>query len=214
MQGTIRCVVVAGMLVGCHADDTTGADAAVGPSGMIVQWSTAPGLPSSIDNGISIERARFALGSLRVVGDAGPGDPRTTASAVEMCFAWSALCANPEDIAFDDAPTGLYSQVALEFDGDSNDAYEIRGHVVVGSDELEYRIEDSSPLAFNVDIDEMVSPGETATVKLRINFAHALEAVAWDTIDVNDGRLELASGDAQMSSFRAKLAESFEIEAN
>lgn len=216
MQGTIRCVVVAGMLVGCHSDDTSTPDAmTAGPTGLVVHWSTSPELPSTIVDGVSIERARFALGSLRVVGDAGPGDPRTTASAVEMCFAWSDVCASSEDITFEDAPPGLYSQVAINLDGifTLTKAYEIRGHVVVNSQEWEYRIEDAVPLPFNVGIDEMVSPGETATIDLRINFMHALDGIDWENLEIDGDRLELETGDSQMTSFRSKLVESFEIAA-
>ncbi len=151
------------------------------------------------------------MSSLRVVGDAGPGDPRTTQSAMELGFAWTSSDQRPTTITFDDAPTGLYSQVAIAFDGGSNDAYEIRGTVEVGSNTFDFRIEDSIPLTFNVSIDEMVSPGETAVIPLRINFSHALDSVDWATLDINDGRLELESGDPQMSMFRVTLIESFEI---
>ncbi len=182
-----------------------------GLSGIELQWSSAPsGWPSTVD-GVTLERARFLMSSLRVVGDAGPGDPRTTQSAMELGFAWTSSDQRPTTITFDDAPTGLYSQVAIAFDGGSNDAYEIRGTVEVGSNTFDFRIEDSIPLTFNVSIDEMVSPGETAVIPLRINFSHALDSVDWATLDINDGRLELESGDPQMSMFRVTLIESFEI---
>lgn len=167
--------------------------------------------PSTTD-GVTIERARFALDNLRVVGDAGPGDPRTTASTLELGFAWSASEQRPGAITFDDAPPGLYSQVALVIDGNtSSDSYEIRGRVIVDSDEKEFRIEDNNPLAFNVGVDEMLNAGESATIQLRINFKHALDAVDWDTVESDDGRLQLEDGDAQMGTFRTKLIESFEI---
>ena len=116
----------------------------------------------------------------------------------------------------DDAPTGLYSQVAIVLDRDtsgsgSEDSYEIEGTVVVNSQLWDWKIEDTGALNFNVGIDEMVSPGETATIPLRINFAHALDSVDWATLDVSDGRLELDQDDTQMPTFRSKLIESFEI---
>lgn len=130
---------------------------------------------------------------------------------MELGFAWSDAEQRPTAIEFDDAPTGLYSQVAIVFDGGSNDAYEIRGQVVVDSQTWEFRIEDADALTFNVAIDEMVSPGETAEIPLRINFMHALDAVNWSDVDVSDGRLELDQAGSQMPAFRAKLIESFEI---
>jgi hypothetical protein len=182
-----------------------------GPSGIELQWSSAPsGWPSTVD-GVTLERARFLMSSLRVVGDAGPGDPRTTQSAMELGFAWTSTDQRPTTITFDDAPTGLYSQVAIVFDGGSNDAYEIRGTVDVGSDTYEFRIEDGTPLTFNVAIDEMVSPGDTAIIPLRINFSHALDSLDWASLDISDNRIELDDGDPEMSLFRTKLVESFEI---
>jgi hypothetical protein len=200
--------------MGCDPGDTSAPDATVGASGLSVEWSSSPSTwPSSPEDGLTIEKARFALDSLRVVGDAGPGDPRTSIANMELGFDWDSVGQRPSTIAFDDAPTGLYSQVALAFDGGTEDAFEIRGHVRVNSVDWEYRIQDSQPLTFNVGISEMVSPGETAVVRLRINFAHALDIVDFATLDTSDGRLELDNGDSQMSQFRATLIESFEVAA-
>jgi hypothetical protein len=222
MQGSIRCVFVAGLLLGCDPGDTsTPDDGNAGASGLVVEWSSAPSdWPSSVDASVTIKCARFALKSLRVIGDAGPGDPRTTASAMEMRFAWDNNCAKleqrPTNIVFEDAPTGLYSQVAILFDRDSSSTdnegtYEIEGTVKLDGTVWDWKIEDTNALAFNIAIDEMVSPGETATVPLRINFTVALAGLNWSTIDRSDGRIELDEGGAQMPAFRAKLIESFEV---
>ena len=205
------------MLLACDTGDTTTpmADApdVPGDSGLVVEWSSSPAAWPSTTNNVTLTRARFGLKSLRVVGDAGPGDPRTTASALEMGFAWSGAEERPSSIPFDEAPPGLYSQVALVFDSltSDSDAYELRGEIELGGDDYEFRIEDSRPLTFNVAIDEMLSPGEQATIMLRINFTHALDSIDWSNVDTNDGRKELDDGDSQMSTFRAKLIESFEI---
>jgi hypothetical protein len=217
MQAPIRCALIAGMLLACDTGDTTTptADApdVPGDSGLVVEWSSAPSAWPSTTNNVTLTRARFGLKSLRVVGDAGPGDPRTTASALEMGFAWSGAEERPSSIPFDDAPPGLYSQVALVFDAltSDGDAYELRGMVEVSGEDYEFRIEDNNPLTFNVAIDEMLSPGEQAAIRLRINFTHALDSIDWQNVDTSDGRKELDNGDSQMSTFRAKLIESFEI---
>jgi hypothetical protein len=221
MQGLIRCGVIAGLLVGCGAggigpqDDTQHDDADVGPSGLIIHWSSAPSDWPSTVNGVTLERARFAVESLRVVGDAGPGDMRTTATTLEMGFDWTSDGQRPEDITFDDAPTGRYSQVAIVFDHTSgsgpDDSYEIRGTVDVNSQNWDFRIQDANPLPFNVAIDEMVTPGEVATINLRINFTHALDSVNWSSISPSDGRLEIDESDSMITVFRQKLIESFEV---
>ena len=176
----------------------------------MIEWSSSPAdWPSASVDGISLERARFALESLRVVGDAGPGDPRTTASAVAVD--WDAQ-QQPASIAFDSAPPGLYSQVALAFEGQGDgDSYQIDGTIEVGGEEYDFRIEDTEPLTFNVAIDEMLAPGEQAVIGLRINFIHAIESVDWQNVNISDGRKELEDGDPEMALFRTKLVESFEI---
>jgi hypothetical protein len=209
MQGPIRCVVLAGLLLGCDPGHTTSPDATEGPSGLTVAWSSAPSSWPSTTDLVTLKNARFALDSLRVVGDAGPGDPRTTTNSLSL--RWD-KDAQPGDISFDDAPTGLYSQVALALDGhNTTESFRIEGDVTVGSTNYEFRIEDDNPLGFNVDINQMVMPGTSSTIHLRVNFTHALDSVDWQNVDLDSGRLELSTGDPQMSTFRANLVESFEI---
>jgi hypothetical protein len=209
MQGPIRCVVIAGLLMGCDPGDTSTPDAPVGTSGLIVAWSTSPVDWPSTTNLVTLSNARFALDSLRVVGDAGPGDPRTTSTTLDL--RWD-KDSQPGDINFDDAPTGLYSQIALAFDGHTTtESFRIEGKMTVGSNNYDFRIEDDDPLGFNVGIDEMVMPGTTATIHLRVNFTHAIDSVNWQNVDLDGGRLELQTGDSEMAAFRAGLVESFEI---
>ncbi len=214
MQGSIRCVVVAGVLSACSpgATDTPPPDVpdVPGTSGLVIEWSSSPAdWPSASVAGISLQRARFALDSLRVVGDASPGDPRTTASAVIMD--WDAQ-QRPASITFDDAPPGLYSQVALAFESPGDgDTYRIDGKVEVGGDVHDFRIEDTERLTFNVAIDEMLSPGEQAVISLRVNFILAIQSVDWANVEASDGRKELEDDDPEMAAFRTKLVESFEI---
>jgi hypothetical protein len=221
MQGPIRCVFVTGLLTGCNPggigsqDDAPDIDAPVGPSALRLTWSSTPtDWPGSNGNGLTIEKARFSMSSLRIVGDASPGDPRTTIDDMMMGFAWDTDGQRPTDIDFDNAPTGLYSQVAIVFDrptsGSNNYSYEIECHVDMGIDK-DLRIRDDKQLTFNVDVDEMVSPGESAVIALRINFLHAIESLNFNTLDSDNGRLELEDGDAQMPAFRTKLIESFEV---
>ena len=219
MQGPIRYALLAGLLLyGCDIgetppDPTPDAPDVPGDSGLLVEWSSAPSTWPSTVNKVTLERARFWLKSLRVVGDAGPGDPRTTATGLEMGWGWTDIEQRPASIPFDDAPPGLYSQVALAFDASTSgsDTYELRGKVEIDDDTYDFRIEDSNQLNFNVAIDEMLSPGEQATIRLRVNFTHALDSINWANVEISDGRKELETGDSQMSTFRAKLIESFEV---
>jgi hypothetical protein len=116
MQGLIRCALVAGLICACHSDDTATPDGPVGgDAGLTVRWASRPTTwPADVGSTIIVERVRFALDSLRVIGDAGPGDLRTTKDAFEL--RWEESRDPPEDIKFESAPTGLYSQIALQVD--------------------------------------------------------------------------------------------------
>jgi hypothetical protein len=200
------------MLIGCSGDDTNvpAPDAAEGIGGLVVQWSSTPeSWPGDVGGGVTIERASFAFDNLRVVGDGGPGDPRTTASAFSV--RWDDNT-KPAAITFSDAPTGLYSQVSMSIDGHlTTETFEIRGHVNLSGTDYEYRIDGNNPLAITVAIDKTLTPPATATVKLRLDFDHALDALDFATLDIESGKIVLSDGDAQMATFRQKLAESFEI---
>ena len=52
-------------------------------------------------------------------------------------------------------------------------------------------------------------PGKSASVDLQIDFGHALSAVDFDSLDFENGHLELNEGDFEIISFRKKLIESF-----
>lgn len=210
MQGMIRCAVVAGLLSACHADDTAVPDAsATGTAGMTVQWSTKPAAwPGIIQDGVTIDSARFAFDSLRVIGDAGPGDLRTTARTFEV--RWEKDRDRPAAIEFADAPTGLYSQVALQVDGHLvNNSYEIRGTVQINGNDVEYRIEDDGALPVTLMIDKMKSPAAAIRLKVDIDFVHAINSVDFTKLMNDSGHLELDSSSAGMSEFRKKLLESF-----
>ena len=210
MHGLIRWAIVIGLPIGCHTDDTVTPDAPTEEAGLVVEWSSQPTpVPGDLGDGVTLERARFAFDSLRVIGDAGPGDPRTTASGFEV--RWDDT-SRPEAILFTEAPTGLYSQVSLQIDGHLvDDSYELRGRVFLNGTDWEYRIEDKNPLGLTVQIDETLIPGDQAIVRLRINFKHAIDAIDFELLDIDEGRLELDESDTQMPGFRQKLVESFEI---
>jgi hypothetical protein len=204
------------MLISCSGDDThvPGPDAAGdgigGTGGLVVQWGSVPETwPGDLGGGMTIERASFSFDNLRVVGDAGPGDPRTTASG--FMVRWDDDT-TPSDLMFSDAPSGLYSQVSMAIDGHlSTETFDIRGHVNVSGTDYEYRIDGDNALAVTVLIDKTLTPPATATVTLKINFGVALGALDFSTLDIDNGRIELDDSDSEMSVFRQKLVESFEI---
>jgi hypothetical protein len=176
---------------------------------MTVQWATEPGAwPGVIGDGITIDSARFSFDSLRVIGDAGPGDLRTTARTFEV--RWEKDRDPPSAIEFADAPTGLYSQVALQVDGHLvNSSYEIRGTIQISGDDVEYRIEDDEALPVTLAIDKMKSPAAAVRLQVDIDFVHAIKSVNFADLTNESGHLELDSESQGMVDFRKKLVESF-----
>jgi hypothetical protein len=210
MQGLIRCALVAALVCACHSDDTTTPDGDIGgDAGLTVRWSTKPlAWPADLGSTVTLEDARFQLDSLRVIGDAGPGDLRTTKDAFEV--RWQEGGDPPVDIKFDSAPTGLYSQIALQIDGNVvEESYELKGTVVVNNNLEDFVIEDSNPLPINLSIDKSLSAGSTATIDIEIDFAHALSAVDSSSMNKSDGKLQLDEGDAGIVELRKKIVESF-----
>ena len=210
MQGLIRCALVAALVCACHSDDTTTPDSNIGgDAGLTVRWSSRPlQWPADLGSTVILEDARFQLDSLRVIGDAGPGDLRTTKDAFEV--RWQDGGDPPADIKFDSAPTGLYSQIALQIDGNLvEDSYELKGTVVVDSNLEEFVIEDSNPLPINLSIDKSLSAGSTATIDIQIDFENALSSVDFSTLNKSDGKLQLDQSDPGIVELRKKLVESF-----
>ncbi len=210
MRGPFRCVVFAGLLAACGDEvSLPGSDAAAG-GGLVVAWSTLPATwPAMVSDGLTVEVATFAFDRLRVVGDAAPGDPRTTAGA--FALRWDDVT-RPSDLAFPDAPSGVYSQLSLLVDGHvAGPSIELRGHARVGTTDYEYLITDDMPFSVTLAIDETLRPPAVSTLGLRIDFGHAIEAIDFATIDNDAGTLTLDNADPQMATFRAKLMESFSI---
>ncbi len=113
---------------------------------------------------------------------------------------------------FSNAPTGLYSQVSLAIDGHlTTDSFDIRGTATADSETKDFQISGDSPLAITVQIDRTLMPPDVATVKLRIDFTHALSVLDFKDLDTSDGKWELEDGDDQMDAFRQALGESFEV---
>jgi hypothetical protein len=214
MQGPSRWLAVTGLLISCSGHDTVPpeADAPVGTGGFVVQWGTKPdgSWPLTLDNGATLGRASFAVDNVRVVGDAGPGDPRTTASALTVRWDDNTI---PQDLSFSDAPSGLYSQLSMLVDGHlATSSMDLRGTVVVNSTSYEYRIEGDNPLAITIGIDRTLTPPGTTAIKVVIDFKHAVEAIDFSQLTLDGDRYEIDDNDPAMAQFRQSLVESFSVD--
>lgn len=178
---------------------------------MTIEWASQPAAwPGVVKDGVTVDGARFAFDSLRVIGDAGPGDPRTTARMFEV--RWEEDRDPPATIEFTDAPAGLYSQLALQIDGHlMNYSYEIRGTAQLDGNDIEYRIEDAGPLAVTLSIDKMKSAGAPVALRIDVDFVHLINSLDFSKLQNDGGHLEPTP--AGMVEVRKKLIESFRATA-
>lgn len=171
--------------------------------GLIVPFTTKSPIPGEVKDEIAVSRVLFRLAHLRVIGDAGPGDTRT--SQDHFSIEWKAGMA-PSPLTFADAPAGLYSKVSIRADGETiADSYEIEGTVMLEGDEVAFLIRDREPLEISIDTDVALDPGKTASVSLRLELDSALEDIDFSELPTNQGTLELATDDRQMPKFRNRM---------
>ena len=216
MQAAVRSALLVGLLCACQGTNTaapdggSGSDAGSGGTGLRVTWSSSPDIPGSAGNNVTVQGAVFRIDSLRVIGDAGPGDPRT--SQTDFVVRWGSD-EHPDPILFADAPTGLYSKVTVQADGHLVDySYEIEGKVDVNGTTEDFMIHDRDALTANIDISTMLEPATEAQIPIRVRIDDALGVVDFSQLDYDEGHLELDTFDAQMAAFRDKLAASFELD--
>lgn len=216
MQGMIRCGLLAGLLVACHTSDPAAPDGSVdgsaGAAGLHVTFSSETAIPGNVEDWLTLDDAMFAFDNLKVLGDAGPGDTRTTATTFSVRWDSSTT---PMPIDFTDAPTGLYSKLSFQIDGHvSDESYRMHGQVYLGGVWTPYEIEDRNALSLSLDIDRMLQPGGSATLDLVVKLHDALTSIDFSTLRQDDGHLELGTLDPQMPAFRARMMEAFSADSS
>ena len=200
----------------------------MGSSGLVVTWSANPSIPGDLGSGsgsgtsVSVSRAQFQIDTLRIIGDAGPGDPRTTAN--NLVALWQHDI-DPSPTSFKEAPIGLYSKVSLAIDGHLvNDSVEIDGTIQIpsGGTTHPFAIRDRNILPIALDMDKTLAPGETIRLELSVDLTKgfgALDANDWSNAKNDNGTLTLAtvSGDfnvlATLAKFEAGMLGGFSLRA-
>jgi hypothetical protein len=175
-------------------------------SGLSIDWSTHPvTIPGDVgSNDTTITSMTFRVANLRVIGDAGPGDDRTSIDTIVLQWQAGVL---PSPISFANAPTGLYSRVVLLADGNLVDnSYELAGTTKVDGMTLPYSIQDRSPLAISLDTSTMLDPDQVASLGITIKIDQALQSLDFSKLDNENGTLTLDTFDDAMGDFRNKMA--------
>jgi hypothetical protein len=196
-------------LSGCPGTDPgTDPDAATGARTLNLAWTVKPTtFPGTVSGNTVIEDAQFSARSLRVIGDAtGSNDPRTYVD--KMPLEWNDQ-RSPDVHAFMDAPSGVYSRVVLELEGDH--VYQISGTTVVGGNQKDFEIKDDFEKAISVTLDPQVNlaPVDTKTIRVQVDVTRIVGAVDFTMLPTRDGKLVLDSSDPQISEIRKKVGEAF-----
>lgn len=214
MQAVVRSAFLVGLACACSGShpatpDAPSGDGSAGIGGLYVHWWADPLIPGPVGNNVYVSSALFRLTSLRVIGDADPGDSRTTES--DFYIQWSDG-KHPFIISFHDAPSGLYSKVSMEIDGQvTSYSYEIYGNVTVNGTNKPFRVRDLNSLPISLDTSQTLEPNGAVDVTVHIDFANALGSIDYSTLSSDNGTLDLDTFDSQMPAFRDKLTQSFSL---
>lgn len=215
MQTVVPTCLLLGVIAACHGSDPSAPDGSIATDGssssdhgLSIAWATSPSsIPGDTGgDGTTIASLTFRIANLRVIGDAGPGDTRTSIDSIELAWATGA---KPNPVAFADAPTGLYSHVILLADGNLiKYSYELSGTTKLDGNIMPYQIHDRSPLAISLDTSAMLEPNAAASLGVTIRIDQALQSLDFHKLSNNNGTLVLDTFDGAMSDFRNKMMDS------
>ena len=189
-----------------------GADAQPGDhAGLVFDWTARPS-PSGDNLGpIRVTSIRLPLREVRAVGDAAPGDMRTSISELELEWRDGK---SPRKLEFSMAPPGLYSRFEFRVQGSGgpSSSFELRGELdLPGHDEpIQLKIEGRQMLPISLPLSGVqLDVGEIETIEISVNLVLVLAAVDWTTLEIDDGKIEIDDGSPEIFAIRAALASAF-----
>lgn len=194
------------LIAACHDAGSAPADAPDSDAlGLFVTWRADPMLPGPQTASVTLTDVTFGVDRLEVQSDA---DGRTTRSRFPLT--WTAGAA-PAPEAFPDAPSGLYSRVAITLGGFYANAYELRGTWLDNGKARPFAIVDRLTLKTSLELSETLAAGGAATVRIAVQLADAVAGVDFKRLHEFDGVLVMLTGDPQLLGLRARLATAFRV---
>jgi hypothetical protein len=198
-------------------DDAGKPDAPPEPqvTGLRFQWDMLPPAVNAGGTTFEITEIHLGLKDVRVIGDAAPGDDRTSLAKVNLD--WNDEL-GPAAIDFPMAPPGLYSRFEFRVDDGSlvGAEYWIKGRLTLADSEesIEFEIEDKLPIPISVPLAQVelgVGGGKTVAISFHTNLVMA--SVDWPHVNVQNGKIKLGFSDPQMFGVRLALAGAFSASA-
>jgi hypothetical protein len=201
-------VVVAVLLAGCPTGgDDSDVDGGVDSTGLTITWATTTAVPGPVAADRTVQELHITYSSVQVVGDAAPGDDRTTRRTTEL--EWDADGA-PPPTEFPEAPPGLYSRLELGVGG-SAETIEIDGEVDLGGIWTPFEIRDEYPNPVSLPLAVDLRPGMVTTLPLEIDVGAVLAVVPFADLPRRDDHLELGRDDPRMVGVRAALVAAIRV---
>lgn len=155
-----------------------------------------------------IREVELILTDVRAIGDAAPGDERTSRERLELSWAGGEV----EELGFPQAPPGIYSQLLGEID-----AYEITGTLEIDDRERSFRIaEQGAGLMVSLGLDGLaLEPGMDRRVDIEVDLRKAVRAVDWSQVpEDGQGWLHVDQASDMIDEVRAELEDGFERDSS
>jgi hypothetical protein len=191
-----------GVLAGCPSggdpvEPDGRPDSGPGNGGLTIRFTSDQPVPGEVADDRELEEVRMAAGSVRAIGDAAPGDSRTTRNDYDLRWHEDDT---PEAIFFEEAPVGLYSsvEVRLEGDGDDDDAFDIDGRALVEAVWHDFQIIGSDPFTITIPTSTELEIGGTATIAIDVDLGSIIEGINFAELPQVEGRFEIDGDTTEM----------------
>ncbi len=184
-------------------DDDAGADA--GMSGLEFRF-VAPSIGQPVGQ-VTIAELHAHLRDIRALGDAAPGDSRTSLDHTDIDLQKSS---DVTTVRFDKAPPGRYSTFAFQVEAptDLDHSWWMRGSDATAGG---FEVDDSRDLAMSLPLSLDLAAGTTTVVTVSISVDHLCDGVDWTVLPRDDGSYILDGDSSQLAAVHDRFAAAFTI---
>jgi hypothetical protein len=165
--------------------DPTAPDAMPPAGGLTFRFVAKPELPTNPDGAfeVVIDEARYELTEIRAIGDAAPGDARTSMAVFEIQFDEGA----ETDLDFPLAPQGIYSFLFGDVE-----RYYLRGQLVKGGESVDFQIDDHDhEVELAIDLGQLELGADPVVCTIEMDLRAITREVDWTLLEPEDGEDEI-----------------------
>lgn len=208
----LACIAIGAMHAACSSSSATpdAMTADARPGGLTIELLASGGVPQTSSSGVVIERVTLGVRNLRAIGDAAPGDLRTTRTDLE--FDWhDNQTAVPYLLPM--APPGVYSTIDLQIADSATlpAALVVAGRVARGGDLVPFEIRSlTADIPIQVAVHAELPPRAIVVTSIEVDVASFVADIDWDALPLTgEGRLAIADGDPDMTTVISHVATAF-----